>query len=70
MTGGDIKAQLDGKKLGERLLIPHSALRSGEDVFLDDMTLSELEKELGVPITPVYNDGYEFIDAVLGGEEN
>lgn len=70
LTGGDIKAQLDGKKLGERLLIPHSALRSGEDIFLDDMTLSELEKELGVPITPVYNDGYEFIDAVLGGEEN
>ena len=70
LTGGDIKAQLRGKNLGERLLIPHSALRSGEDVFLDDMTLSELENSLGVPITPVYNDGYEFIDAVLGEEEN
>ena len=51
-------------------MIPHAALRAGEDVFLDDMTLSELENSLGVPITPVYNDGYEFIDAVLGEEEN
>ena len=69
LTGSDIKAQLEGKELGEGLLIPHSALRSGEDVFLDDITLSELEESLKVPIIPVYNDGYEFIDAVLGREE-
>ena len=69
LTGGDIKAQLEGKPLGEKLLIPHSALRSGEDVFLDDMTLSELEKSLKVKIIPVYNDGYEFLEAVLGKEE-
>ncbi len=69
LTGGDIEAQLEGKPLGERLLISHSALRSGEDVFLDDMTLSELEKSLNVKIIPVYNDGYEFVEAVLGKEE-
>ena len=33
VTGGDLIAQLRGKKLGERLLIPANMLRHGERVF-------------------------------------
>lgn len=51
ITGGDIVRQLGGK-VKNRLLIPENMLKADEDVFLDDMTLAELEKRLGVPVTP------------------
>ena len=39
LTGQDIKAQLMGQDLGERLLLPQNVLKSAEPVFLDDYTL-------------------------------
>lgn len=66
LTGQDIIAQLKGKHLGERLLLPQNVLRSGEDVFLDDITLPELEKALQVKADIVKSSGYDFINAVLG----
>lgn len=65
LTGQDLAAQLSGKTLGEQLLLPENILRSGEDVFLDDMTLSELEKSLQVPINIVKSSGYEFLRAII-----
>ena len=50
VTGGDLISQLRGKELGERLLIPANMLRSGENVFLDDVTTGDVEQELGVPV--------------------
>ncbi len=64
VTGGDIISQLKGKPLGERLLIPQSMLRHDEEVFLDDTTVAEVESALGVKITAVSNDGFEFFDAL------
>ena len=66
VTGGDLIAQLRGKKLGELLLISASMLRSGERVFLDDVTLDDVERELGIPVIPVAQDGYELCDAIFG----
>lgn len=66
VTGGDLIEQLRGKDLGERLLIPASMLRAGERVFLDDVTLDDAERELGVPVLPVAQDGYELLDAICG----
>lgn len=66
LTGQDIEKQLNGKVLGNRLLLPQNVLRSGEEVFLDDFTKSDLEKSLQVPINIVKSSGYDFIDAVLG----
>ena len=65
LTGQDLKAQLSGKPLGERLLLPENVLRSGEDVFLDDMTLGELEKSLQVPINIVKSSGCELLRAII-----
>ena len=73
LTGQDILAQLQGKPLGNRLLLPQNVLRSGETVFLDDLTVAELEKTLQVEINIVKSSGCDFIDAVLGNtgcEEN
>ena len=66
LTGQDLWDQLKGKTLGERLLLPKNMLRSGEDVFLDDMTVKELENALQVPINIVKSSGHEFVKAVLG----
>ena len=69
LTGQDLKRQLSGKVLGEKLLLPCNLLRSGEEVFLDDMTLQELENALQVPIHIVKSDGKSLYDGFLYGEE-
>ena len=65
LTGQDIVKQLNGKKLGKRLLLPQNVLRSGEDVFLDDMHLPELEKALQVQADIVKSSGCDFVDSIL-----
>ena len=66
ITGQDLIAQLRGKDLGERLLIPVNMLRHGGDVFLDDTRVSDVERALGVPVTVVEQDGFDLLDAILG----
>lgn len=65
ITGQDLVAQLKGKNLGKRLLLPENILRSGEDVFLDDMHLGELENALQVKVDIVKSSGYDFVETVL-----
>ena len=65
LTGQDILAQLKDKELGERVLLPQNVLKSGEAVFLDDVTLEEFEKALQVQVDIVKSSGQDFIDAIL-----
>ena len=70
ITGQDLKAQLLEKKasgtdLGDTLLITCNMLRSGEQVFLDDMTVQELEDALDMTLVAVENQGQELIEAML-----
>lgn len=65
VTGGDLIEQLKGRELGARLLIPINMLRHGEDVFLDDVTLSEVAEELNVEVIPVNQDGFDLCDAIF-----
>jgi putative radical SAM enzyme (TIGR03279 family) len=53
LTGADLIQGLQGRDLGEKLLLPRLMLRQGESVFLDDMTLEQLQAQLPVPIQPV-----------------
>ena len=69
LTGQDIRAQLAGKELGERLLLPCNLLRSGEEVFLDDMTLDELKMALQVEIDIVKSSGQDLLMAMIGNVE-
>jgi putative radical SAM enzyme (TIGR03279 family) len=59
VTGGDLINQLRGQDLGEELLIPANMLRADEDVFLDDVTVADVEKALGVSVRAVNADGAE-----------
>lgn len=65
ITGQDLIAQLQGKVLGERLLLPQNMLRCGEEVFLDDVTLTELKKSLQVQVDIVKSSGQDFVDCIL-----
>lgn len=65
ITGQDLKAQLKDKDLGDRLLLPECMFRSGEEVFLDDVTKAELENALQVRIDIVKSSGQDFVEAVL-----
>ena len=65
LTGQDISAQLRGRDLGDRVLIPIHMMRHGETVFLDDYTVERLSRELGVPGQVVDVDGFGLVDAML-----
>lgn len=69
VTATDIEDQLKGRDIGEELLIPSVMLRDGGDMFLDSVTLTQLSEKLDVKITPVDNDGYQFLDKVLGKDK-
>ena len=65
LTGQDIISQLQGMDLGNRLLLPQNVLRSGEDYFLDDVTLSQLEETLQVRADIVKSSGRDFVRTIL-----
>ena len=66
VTGGDLIAQLRGKPLGERLLIPRNMVRHEGPAFLDDVTVRQAEEALGVPVRIVEQDGHDLYRAVMG----
>ena len=68
ITGQDIIAQLKGKELGSRLLLPCNMLKADEDVLLDDITVKEVSDALQVPVDIVKSSGQDLIDAILGPE--
>lgn len=68
VTAQDIMAQLKGRELGSRLLIPCNMLKTDEDVFLDDFTVKEVSDALQVPIDIVKSSGQDLIDAMLSSE--
>ena len=69
VTGTDLINQLSGYDLGSILLLSCSMLREGNDVFLDDILFSSVEKELGIETKAVQIDGIELYKAIYGIEE-
>ncbi|MBE6692550.1 MAG: DUF512 domain-containing protein [Ruminococcaceae bacterium] len=64
VTGGDIISQLDGKDLGDELLIPAVMLRAQGDLFLDNVSLDELSEKLKVKVRVVEKGGYALCEAM------
>lgn len=65
LTGQDIINQLMDKELGDKLLIPTNTLKSGESVFLDDITVEDLEKNLQINTVIVKSSGEDLINSIL-----
>ena len=68
VCGNDLIEQLSDKPKTDIIAIPSVMLRDGEDIFLDDVTLTEAEKRLNSKIVPINNDGYEFVEKIIGEE--
>ena len=66
VTAGDLIDQLRGLDLGDELLIPRVMLKADEPIFLDDLSVSDVERELNIKVRASRNDGFEYLDAVMG----
>ncbi len=65
ITGTDLIHQLKGQELGKRLLLPCCMLRDGEDVFLDDTSISDVNNALQVEIDIVKSSGRDCIESII-----
>ena len=66
IVGNDLIDQLKSQPLGEALLISSSMLRFENDLFLDDVSVTDVEEKLHIPVLPIHNDGKMLLEAVLG----
>ena len=66
VTGQDLLRQLDGLDPESTLFLPNCMLRSGEEVFLDDVTRTQLEKTLGVKTVILQGGGAALVRAMCG----
>ena len=71
LTGKDIIAQLKEEKLGEYLIIPSNVLKKGyelgnyeEQIFLDNVTVSDLEKSLSTKVLICDYSGEDLIHII------
>ena len=65
ITGIDLIERLKGLDV-DKIMIPRSMMKSGEDIFLDNLTVVDVEKELEIPIIITEVSGKEFIDVFRG----
>lgn len=65
ITGKDLIHQLKGNIKSDRVFITSNMLRSGENVFLDDVTVENVEDEIGAKIIPIPNNGFELVSTIL-----
>lgn len=65
LTGQDLVNQLKGKDLGEELLLTTNMLKSDEPIFLDDMTVEQLQIALQIKVSIVESSGNDFVNCIL-----
>ena len=65
VTGIDILKALEGVEVGEKIIIPSNMLRADEDIFLDDIKVSDLEALKDKPVVISEVDGEKFILSII-----
>lgn len=70
VVGKDLINQLQGKVLGDRLLLPKIMLKEFGDVFLDGSTVTSVSRALGVNVQMIDPDGRSFVKALIGAKED
>ncbi len=66
LTGKDILKTIMGKTKADCLLVPDVTLRDREDLFLDNVTLQELEESLGMKVIPVESTPEGLLKGITG----
>lgn len=64
ITATDIMDQIKDASSYEGIIIPDVMLKSDEDIFLDDITLSELESHMGLKVHKIPVEGIEFLKLI------
>ncbi|KNF08713.1 Fe-S oxidoreductase, NifB/MoaA family [Gottschalkia purinilytica] len=62
VTGNDLYNELKNYKPKDGFIIPKCMLKRDEDIFLDDLTLLQLEEKLESKVTVSKVDGKDFVD--------
>ena len=65
LCGCDIINQLKGKELGDELLLSLSMIKYDTELLLDDVTVSDIERELGVKVVLCEEDGCQFVNKLI-----
>lgn len=65
ITGQDIINQLMNRDLGDIIIIPKSMLKSDEHVFLDDVTVEDIQKSLKRDVIVSDVNGKALIDSII-----
>jgi putative radical SAM enzyme (TIGR03279 family) len=68
LTGRDLRAGLKFAPKVDFILICDYMLKTGTDMFLDDLTVGELEKELGQRILPVTDSPQDLLQVIREGK--
>lgn len=66
ITGTDLIGQLKGKCLRHDIIIPKVMLKNNSDLFLDNISISEVEKQLGINIKVSSVNAEEFVSTIIG----
>jgi NifB/MoaA-like Fe-S oxidoreductase len=61
LTGSDFIAALKGKVYGDFVVIPSECMIGDDYLFLDDLTIKDVERELGVEVVPSGYDARDFV---------
>lgn len=64
LTGSDFIAALHGKVYGDFVVLPSECMIGDEHLFLDDLTLADVEQELGVEVISSGYTAGEFVDSM------
>ena len=67
LTGVDIVKQLKSKDLGSILFLPENCIRADDTVLLDDMDITDIEKQLNIKVCLSKDNGSDFIKQFIGG---
>lgn len=61
LTGSDFIAALKGNVYGDFVVIPSESMIGDDYLFLDDLTIRDVERELGVEVVPSGYDARDFV---------
>lgn len=61
LTGSDFIAALKGRVHGDFAVLPSESMVGDDYLFLDDLTIKDVERELGFPVIPSGYDARDFV---------
>lgn len=65
ITGKDLLASLGSNYAGKKAILPEVVLRQGEDVFLDDISVKDIERISGAQVVTVDGTAADLVNAIL-----